>query len=58
MEEPIHFFDLALWYFQVLGDPVSIFAQANVGGWLKVSLTISPPCCVGLMAPTPLSARP
>jgi myo-inositol 2-dehydrogenase/D-chiro-inositol 1-dehydrogenase len=29
MEEPIHFFDLALWYFQVLGDPIAIFAQAN-----------------------------
>ncbi len=32
MEEPIHFFDLALWYFQILGDPVSIFAQANSRG--------------------------
>ena len=32
MEEPIHFFDLALWYLQNLGDPVSIFAQANSRG--------------------------
>ncbi|MCX5908484.1 MAG: Gfo/Idh/MocA family oxidoreductase, partial [Deltaproteobacteria bacterium] len=32
MEEPIHFFDLALWYFQVLGDPVSVFAHANGRG--------------------------
>jgi myo-inositol 2-dehydrogenase/D-chiro-inositol 1-dehydrogenase len=32
LEEPIHFFDLALWYFQPLGDPSSIFAQANSRG--------------------------
>ena len=32
LEEPIHFFDLALWYFQSLGDPSSIFAQANSRG--------------------------
>ncbi|MBP1716885.1 MAG: oxidoreductase domain protein [Deltaproteobacteria bacterium] len=32
LEEPIHFFDLALWYFQSLGDPDSIFAQANSRG--------------------------
>ncbi len=32
MEEPIHFFDLALWYFQKLGDPVFISAQANSRG--------------------------
>jgi myo-inositol 2-dehydrogenase/D-chiro-inositol 1-dehydrogenase len=29
LEEPIHFFDLARWYFQSLGDPVSVFAQAS-----------------------------
>lgn len=29
MEEPIHFFDLALWYFQGLGDPRSIYSRAN-----------------------------
>lgn len=29
LEEPIHFFDLARWYFSALGDPVSIFARAN-----------------------------
>ena len=32
MEEPIHFFDLALWYFQNLGDPASIVARANSRG--------------------------
>jgi len=32
LEEPIHFFDLALWYFQGLGDPSSIFALANSRG--------------------------
>lgn len=32
LEEPIHFFDLALWYFQSLGDPSSIIAQANSRG--------------------------
>ena len=29
LEEPIHFFDLARWYFSRLGDPVSVFARAN-----------------------------
>jgi len=29
LEEPIHFFDLARWYFQSLGDPLSVFAQAS-----------------------------
>jgi myo-inositol 2-dehydrogenase/D-chiro-inositol 1-dehydrogenase len=29
LEEPIHFFDLARWYFQSVGDPVSVFAQAS-----------------------------
>jgi myo-inositol 2-dehydrogenase/D-chiro-inositol 1-dehydrogenase len=29
LEEPIHFFDLARWYFSELGDPVSVFAQAS-----------------------------
>jgi len=29
LEEPIHFFDLARWYFQQWGDPVSVYARAN-----------------------------
>jgi myo-inositol 2-dehydrogenase/D-chiro-inositol 1-dehydrogenase len=29
LEEPIHFFDLARWYFTGIGEPVSVFAQAN-----------------------------
>jgi myo-inositol 2-dehydrogenase/D-chiro-inositol 1-dehydrogenase len=29
LEEPIHFFDLARWYFEKSGDPVSIYAAAN-----------------------------
>jgi myo-inositol 2-dehydrogenase/D-chiro-inositol 1-dehydrogenase len=29
LEEPIHFFDLARWYFERWGDPLSVFAQAN-----------------------------
>jgi myo-inositol 2-dehydrogenase/D-chiro-inositol 1-dehydrogenase len=29
LEEPIHFFDLARWYFSGLGPPQSIFARAN-----------------------------
>lgn len=29
LEEPIHFFDLARWYFADWGDPVSVFARAN-----------------------------
>lgn len=29
LEEPIHFFDLARWYFQGTADPVSVYARAN-----------------------------
>lgn len=29
LEEPIHFFDLARWYFQQWGEPVSVYARAN-----------------------------
>lgn len=29
LEEPIHFFDLARWYFSSVGEPVSVFAQGN-----------------------------
>lgn len=29
LEEPIHFFDLARWYFSDFGDPVSVYARAN-----------------------------
>jgi myo-inositol 2-dehydrogenase/D-chiro-inositol 1-dehydrogenase len=29
LEEPIHFFDLARWYFQGSAEPVSIYARAN-----------------------------
>ncbi len=29
LEEPIHFFDLARWYFAGAGEPISVFAQAN-----------------------------
>src|SRR5262249_45312276 len=29
LEEPIHFFDLARWYFQGAAEPVSVFARAN-----------------------------
>jgi myo-inositol 2-dehydrogenase/D-chiro-inositol 1-dehydrogenase len=29
LEEPIHFFDLARWYFQSLGNPHTIYATAN-----------------------------
>jgi myo-inositol 2-dehydrogenase/D-chiro-inositol 1-dehydrogenase len=29
LEEPIHFFDLARWYFSGIGDPVSVYARAN-----------------------------
>lgn len=29
LEEPIHFFDLARWYFAGLGDPVSVYACAS-----------------------------
>src|SRR5579864_4255773 len=29
LEEPIHFFDLARWYFQRAGEPVSVYATAS-----------------------------
>ncbi len=29
LEEPIHFFDLARWYFGRCGEPVSVYARAN-----------------------------
>lgn len=29
LEEPIHFFDLARWYFSSVGNPISIYARAN-----------------------------
>jgi len=29
LEEPIHFFDLARWYFAVAGEPTSVYARAN-----------------------------
>jgi myo-inositol 2-dehydrogenase / D-chiro-inositol 1-dehydrogenase len=29
LEEPIHFFDLARWYFSAFGDPTSVYAAAN-----------------------------
>jgi myo-inositol 2-dehydrogenase/D-chiro-inositol 1-dehydrogenase len=29
LEEPIHFFDLARWYFARCGNPVSVYARAN-----------------------------
>ena len=29
LEEPIHFFDLARWYFSGVGEPLSVFARAN-----------------------------
>lgn len=29
LEEPIHFFDLARWYFASWGNPVSVYARAN-----------------------------
>jgi len=32
LEEPIHFFDFVLWFFQELGDPLSIQAYGNSRG--------------------------
>lgn len=29
LEEPIHFFDLARWYLQAAGEPVSVYARAS-----------------------------
>jgi myo-inositol 2-dehydrogenase/D-chiro-inositol 1-dehydrogenase len=29
LEEPVHFFDLLMWYFAPLGDPIAVSAQGN-----------------------------
>ena len=40
LEEPVHFFDLLLWYFAEHGDPVSLRADASAGsGGLQSNLT-------------------
>ena len=31
LEEPVHFFDFMMWYFDGIGDPVSVEALGNVG---------------------------
>jgi myo-inositol 2-dehydrogenase / D-chiro-inositol 1-dehydrogenase len=32
LEEPVHFFDFIMWYFESLGDPVSVRALGSPGG--------------------------
>lgn len=32
LEEPVHFFDNVMWYFERLGDPVSVVAAGNASG--------------------------
>jgi len=32
LEEPVHFFDFVMWYFESLGDPVSVQALGSPGG--------------------------
>ncbi len=32
LEEPVHFFDFMMWYFEGVGDPLSVQALGNVGG--------------------------
>jgi myo-inositol 2-dehydrogenase / D-chiro-inositol 1-dehydrogenase len=32
LEEPVHFFDFVMWYFERLGDPVSVQALGSPGG--------------------------
>jgi myo-inositol 2-dehydrogenase/D-chiro-inositol 1-dehydrogenase len=40
LEEPVHFFDLLLWYFAVHGDPVSLRADASDGaGGMQANLS-------------------
>jgi myo-inositol 2-dehydrogenase/D-chiro-inositol 1-dehydrogenase len=31
LEEPVHFFDLVMWYFQGIGDPLSVLAVGSPG---------------------------
>ena len=31
LEEPVHFFDFAMWYFEAVGDPVSVLALGSSG---------------------------
>ena len=40
LEEPVHFFDLLLWYFAAHGNPISIRADSSAGdGALQANLT-------------------
>ena len=39
LEEPIHFFDLARWYFQDLGEPIQVAARANSRDMSRPELT-------------------
>lgn len=32
LEEPVHFYDLIMWYFAACGDPLSVRAQGNAAG--------------------------
>ena len=32
LEEPVHFFDVVMWYFEALGDPTSVLAVGNGKG--------------------------
>ena len=32
LEEPVHFFDFVMWYFEPLGDPTSVLAVGNSKG--------------------------
>ena len=49
LEEPIHFFDLARWYFSGAGEPTSVFAKASAkradrpGLWDNFSATLNFP---------------
>lgn len=42
LEEPVHFFDLVMWYFDGVGDPLSVLARGNAeprGAGMSDSLT-------------------
>ncbi|MBN8892050.1 MAG: Gfo/Idh/MocA family oxidoreductase, partial [Rhodospirillales bacterium] len=41
LEEPVHFFDLLLWYFDGHGNPVSLRAQANGADGLTANLAVT-----------------
>ena len=51
LEEPVHFFDMLMWWLAELGDPQTVQGFGNSRGGRRACTTISRPCCAGAVAP-------